>query len=506
MAQASKSSFVDLYTFLGLTPEAGTADIQSALKKCAQAAKAAKDPAEAKRIAKLFELGRANLLDAKRKRVYDKKWEVECGKEPFAEEMDWDWSMLEGVLPEGDPTADFDMADFLEHSADLPEVNPQGDYLKLQSLLTGGPITVKAVAETEEEGFGEPAVPTIPPVTGSAPPPPPATYKGSSSPKNKSLAKSIRKKRNQSTYLMIAAMLGSVGAIVGLLAFLLHYNNEDKPAETTTIIVTKAESPRGKTKGENEEPVKPRRSGLPEVGGMGNDPNEGGNTKSPMGEGSNMGQEPKPVQSQEPKPDPGMEPMTPDPEPEPEPELPAVVLTDTEKADWKDWMLDVREFAGQQEYGQAETELVKLEKAAKSKAQQDQLIRLKTAVDLAKTCQQAMLDAMSKLGPGSTFQVKSNEISFVEGSPQRLVVRIGGENKRYQLTEIPIGIVEGLVDLELDVVNQRARAARAAFILFHPKSNALTLPRARRILEEAERDGSVPAGTSLIFEDDYELE
>ena len=505
MTQASKSSFVDLYALLGLTPQSGTADIQSALKKCAHAAKAAKDPAEAKRISKLFELGKANLLDAKRKRAYDKKWQAECGSAPLSEdEMDWDWSMLERVLPEGDPTADFDMADFLEHSADLPEVNPQGDYLKLQSLLTGEPITVTAVVEAEVEGYSEPAVPTLTPVTGSAPPPPPAKYKSSSSPKNKSLAKSIRKKRNQSTYLMIAAMLGSVGAIVGLLAFLLQYNNEDKPAETTTIIVTKAEKPKGKAKGENDEPTKPRRSGLPQVGGMGTDSDEAGNTTPPMGEGSNMGQDPKPMQPQDPKPDPGMEPMTPESEPEPEP--PAVVLTDKEKADWKEGMLGVREFAGQQDYDQAESEIAKLERAAKSKAQQDQLIRLKTVVDLAKTCQRALLTAMSKLGPGSTFQVKSNEISFVEGGPQRLVVRIGGDNKRYQLTEIPIGIVEGLVDLELDVVNQRARAARAAFILFHPKSNALTLPRARRILEEAEGDGAVAEGTSLIFDDDYELE
>ncbi|MEM7478206.1 MAG: hypothetical protein AAF483_24735 [Planctomycetota bacterium] len=515
MSQASKSNvFVDLYGLLKL--EAMTNDrqaIESALRACGRLVKSTEDPAEKKRLSKLFELGKANLLDAKRKKQYDSIWQKELDvSKPSEERLDWDWEMLDAVLP-AEPAAGFDLSSYLQTAAELPEADPHADFLKLQSLLTGKPLEGQMGNDAEASSkevldlHAPPATVPSPPTLAPPPAPPQPKFRKRKSGK-KSLARSIRKKRDRSMYLVIGGMIASAAGLVGLLIVMTKPNeNEPEVAQKEEVIVvpanpTKPQQPEAPKIPSEQRP--PESSGLPNfdlADGTIQKNGDGMESMNQVGITSNNPAMPNDGMMEEPMvPDP-----MPEPEPEPEPEPPAVMLTEPEKSQWKTDMMKIRELLGKQDYKKAKAELDKQKKLAKTPEQEAQLIRLVTTADLAEQCYDALLDAMASMGPGATFQVKSNEIAFVEGSSERLVVRIGGTNKRYPLTEIPVGIVEGLVDLKLDKVNLRARAVRGAFILFHPKSNELVMPKARKMLEEAESEGRILEDTSLVFDDDYEL-
>ena len=165
-AKTSANTFVDLYSLLGLKPlEDDNEKIQNALRECVRTAKSAKasgDAKAAKRAAKLLELGKQNLLNEQRKQAYDLKWKSAQTAEQG--DLDWDWQELKGFLPEGDPSSDFDLANFIETSEPLPDLESQADYRQLLSILgveveeeaqeTGSPVTSISASSEKEVVIG----------------------------------------------------------------------------------------------------------------------------------------------------------------------------------------------------------------------------------------------------------------------------------------------------------------------------------------------------------------
>ena len=60
-----------------------------------------------------------------------------------------------------------------------------------------------------------------------------------------------------------------------------------------------------------------------------------------------------------------------------------------------------------------------------------------------------------KLESGSSFTIgNSTMISFVEGVASTLVIRLNGQNKRYLVSEMPLGLAIGLADIVLTTANR----------------------------------------------------
>ena len=484
---------------------------------------------------------------------------------PGVEEYkDWDWSELNAILPAGDFAAEFDLAAYLEHAATLPPQDLQDDYDKLQSLLGGapaqtaqpippspqrvvaneakpttatsasqatlaGPISAGLVEQPTSVPIqgqpvaSHPATSNLTPVAaiGSAPTAKPAGTNPNSaifnaSPKPSSLARKLRKKRDRSLLLASGGLLASVAAILGLIFVIVNSNKQDtKIADKNTQPNNPASMNQARPR-EAETPQKPKGSGLqipglenPSLGVNGGEavepnvadsepnrnvttaamqPNATANTvanEPPNAVGNKMNQETKPVPPSQPKPEPQ--------------------LSDADKTLWKEKMASVSQKIGLHQYSAAETELLEVRTLAKTAEQRVQLGRLERARKLAEECQQALVQAIQSLGGAETIQVGSRPISFIEGDAERLVIKLSGRNTTFKLTELPVGIFEGVVALKLDVANETDLARRAAFVLFHPKNNDLSLKKARERMKMAEDVGSVPRGMSEIFDEDYQL-
>ncbi len=147
----------NLYLLLGLSPlESDRQSITAALKKIAAKLKAAKDSGqtaqadEQARLQKLLTLGQQVLLDPSKKEQYDAQWQTVYGQARMAvaqpSKNQWSMGTLETLLPEGDPHAPFDMAEYLRSSQVRDPAIAEADLNKLITLLGGEPLPTSNVA------------------------------------------------------------------------------------------------------------------------------------------------------------------------------------------------------------------------------------------------------------------------------------------------------------------------------------------------------------------------
>ena len=202
------------------------------------------------------------------------------------------------------------------------------------------------------------------------------------------------------------------------------------------------------------------------------------------------------------QPGPEMQPTTPPTMTTPAP-MQEVEISDEEKAAWTEELKAISEHIGLHQYDSARSKLESAKSLAKTQAQKVEHTRLGLATQLAEECQQALVEAVTSLGAGETITVGSRPLSIVEGDSQKLIARLSGRNTTFQLTELPVGIFEGLIDLTLDIKNEAALARRAAFIMFHPKNNDLALKKARERMQAAEDAGKVPDGITELFDAEF---
>lgn len=545
-----KATVPDLYRLLDLSPlEGDRSRIEQALRQVLKHAKETQqsDPDESKRSARLLELGKQNLLDAKRKAAYDQKWKLAFGA-PTVEAVVSEWPLEElvEVLPEGDPNHPFDLSRFLEQSTELPESTSERDFQQLAALLNGdaeaGAASLEAVSLEKSSKQARPVVSTAEnPVqtqvfasganevaatdSGTSAGPPPLPTKSKNPARSHSIARNIRKKRERSLLFAVGGVLVSLVAVLSVLFLVLQNGKKQKGGESPQVASANPppEKPTGGNSGQPRKP--PSGSGLPQVAGltaeqadalqngdMSKKP-ESTMSSQPLNDGADDNQPNSSNQSAQQSsgsPDTGPpgngmamaggappENATSDSEP---------ILTDEDKQNWRNEMLAARRLLGEQKYEEASRQLDQLQEAAKTQQQQAQFVRLKTVASLAQECRQALVEAILGLGAGESFTVgKSTPVSFVEGSDVEVVLRISGRNQRFGLTTIPIGIVIGLVDLKLDLEHPSSLARKAAFILLHPGSNDVTLARAKSMMQTAVAERQVPKGIGAIFEDDYQL-
>jgi hypothetical protein len=185
---------------------------------------------------------------------------------------------------------------------------------------------------------------------------------------------------------------------------------------------------------------------------------------------------------------------------EPSEKTDAVQISEQEQRNWRKLVTRIRDDLGQQRYNAAGVALGSLQELAKTEEQKDELGRLSSVATCAEEFHVSLMEAIRGLNAGSMIRVKSTELSFVEATESTIVFRIAGKNQRFPLTELPVGILEALIDLKLDRESASSKAKRAAFILLHPRATDLVKPRMLKLMREAEDRGALTPGTSSLFE------
>jgi hypothetical protein len=196
-------------------------------------------------------------------------------------------------------------------------------------------------------------------------------------------------------------------------------------------------------------------------------------------------------------------PPTPQPTPEPtaEPDL-----TDAEKSKWHKAMKELLKTLGNQDFATAKKQLTESEALARTQLQKEQHKRIATVARLAEEYHGFLVDAITGLEASETFKIGgSTEAAFIEGNESAVSLKIRGRIQTFKLTEMQIGVANGLVDLKMDVAHPTSKARKAAFVLVHPKTNDLALKRAREQMAEAAGAGAVEADMATVFDEDYSL-
>lgn len=523
----------------------------------------------AQRAAKVVALCKKNLLDVERKPIYDRAWTKSFGAvstpepvpgpvhgpvhgptpvrtaEAKAPELEWDLDELEAYLPAEDPRSAFDLGGFLRYSASQPESNPLADYEKLQSFLGGTATATIAAPESisasvlmpeygvererqyddrepalDNDAFIKPKPPSLPQRV------PPGGF-----------AKQIRKKRNRAVLLSVGGVFGSLALVGGAFTVWL---NSNKPATKDATELAQATRPEKVKKDLPNDlnapnvPAVPQGSGLPKVAGLGGETAPDMTAEKPVE---------KPVENSVPmQAAPAMSPATMPPETTPattpptttpdttpatppttstttppptttEPTPPATpaptadpVLTDAEKSKWSKTMKELLKTLGNQDFAAAKKQLAESEALARTQLQKDQYKRIATVATLSEEYHGFLVDAINGLGAAETFKIGgSSEAAFIEGNDVGVVLKIRGKIQTFKLTELQIGVANGLVDLKMDTAHPKSLARKAAFVLVHPKTNDLALKRAREQMAEAAGSGAVDADMATVFDEDYSL-
>ncbi len=451
----------------------------------------------------------------------------------------WDLSELQSLLPLGEPTAALDLAEATEvetqWSSRLAAVMAfDGQFDQLRSQLSAAASATPVESEPKPASVAPPAGPSRPATEPTVPEaatdrtelapiinlsqPLPSTVVPS-------ISKRLRKKKERGLLWMAISALAGVGLVVGVAGWLLNPAKVEVAQLPNQAQLNSLTVPATASSNSAESNAPPRRSGLPQVQGL-----EPGTDL--MANSSHFSQPPENFGDL-----PASAPSTGDAfdvaavdasqtideamaasmselpmasaEPEPADSEPADgELTAAEQQQWKLGLLTARNLIADQQYSQAAEQLSASREMAKTVAQTAQLERWLTVNQLALELHDALQRAIAGLGPGETFMVgSSTTVSFVGFEDSRLALRVRGQSQAYQLTELPIGLVYGLTDLQMDRSHPRSLARKAAFALVHPaaQGNELAMSKSVEWMAEAIAAGAVADDMDQIFADSSDI-
>jgi hypothetical protein len=150
-----------------------------------------------------------------------------------------------------------------------------------------------------------------------------------------------------------------------------------------------------------------------------------------------------------------------------------------------------------------------LDKAV-TKEGKEQTLRLDQAGQLYRIYVDSFEEAKRKAKGASTLKVGAAEVSIVEATAEKLVVRAQGQNKTYMWDKLPLGIAAALSDLGLSESEPVDVAARAIYFSVTPyyqeeaRANNLISKRIDGWFERSAGKGSVRADLKQFLTDKYE--
>ncbi len=535
-----------LYDILGLKAfESDPNTIKQAVLQCIQKIKSfdpALDPQGAQQVASLVDRARKQLLDPAIKSAYDQKLKSATTASPVANvtpnssatttkaaavggnttasETTRDDDELDAWFPSADPQAAFDLDRYI---AKMAQANP--------NLVAVETVEAVEVESTSSVAVLEPPIPDPSPVISTLQQAAAPSQTNRLNPISQTpVRKTVRRRKDRTAWLYIGGfVLGSL-AVLGVGAFLLKQSQDSKKQ------VTINEPPAPVIRNSNKPSVKPadspkpnpaqREPGVaaqmdkfkldatpavaPEEDSKEEPTSENASVETSMEEDETVAtNENEPSEASDIETEPMTEPMpeattemTNSEESPSEPEKGPLSADDRKilvaalKAARKaitDWDFDAFD-------DQIEIALP----LAREAPYDDQLARLDQLGQLQRIAVEGLKTAISKLSSGETFKVMRNEVAFVEGNDEQIVVRAGGKNERHPLKTLPMGLALGLFDLALDTDAPQDVAARGVYLALHPKANKAMKQRSEELLKKASESDKIRKDLLDALRDKYE--
>ena len=132
-----------------------------------------------------------------------------------------------------------------------------------------------------------------------------------------------------------------------------------------------------------------------------------------------------------------------------------------ESPEWNKSMNQARELLFQGDIAKFETMMGPAIANAMTPEGKEKALRLDQLGQLYKIYVDGFPEARRKARGASTLKVGNNEISIVEATPEKIIVRSLGKNQTYEWDKLPFGIAAALSDLALSDTAPVDLAARA---------------------------------------------
>ena len=339
------------------------------------------------------------------------------------------------------------------------------------------------------------------------------------------LVEQLRSRRRRRNLLAVGGMVLAALGLLGFASFRFVSNrqqvaqqNRNKPVDRPTDnlqgnAIPGADPSNAKppdlnigatTKGRNRRG--PNESPLPEL------PSVGFSTPDaslPMTDNPAMAKPPDAPSNPEPAPEPAPE-TPPEPSPVPSPVPTPEPAMANETPEWKAGMAKAKEALVSRDPSKFEPLIAAMLGKATTKLGKDQTARLDQAGQLLKIYAESFEEAKIKAKGASSLKVGAAEVSIVESTPEKLIIRAQGKNQSYEWDKLPFGIAAAICDLGLSESAPVDIAARAIFFSIHPfyqeaaKSNNLVTKRIDGWFERSLGKESVRADLKQFLTDRYE--
>jgi len=159
----------------------------------------------------------------------------------------------------------------------------------------------------------------------------------------------------------------------------------------------------------------------------------------------------------------------------------------------------------EQNFKAAELQLSKAEAAAKVPKHKEAVARLKEVAGYVNQFRQAVEAAIKGMSGGESFKVGgSTQVSFVEALPDKVILRVAGMNKTYQLNDMPPGLAVALADRKLSASDPTSRIIKGAYLLVHKRADSETHDKAKTWWQEAEAAGADLSRLKPFLTDNYD--
>jgi len=105
-----------------------------------------------------------------------------------------------------------------------------------------------------------------------------------------------------------------------------------------------------------------------------------------------------------------------------------------------------------------------------------------------------------------SFKVGSSTIvGMVEADTKRVILRVAGQNKTYQYSDMPVGLAAALADMKLEGSDPVSRVVKGAYVACHRSSSPDQLKTAKTWWEEATLGGADVSHLMPFLTDSYDL-
>ena len=329
------------------------------------------------------------------------------------------------------------------------------------------------------------------------------------------LVEQLRSRRRRRNLLAVGGMVLAALGLLGFASFRFVSNRQQVAQQDRN---KPAERPTDNALGNALPGANPSNTKTPDlnIGATTKGRNRKGANELPLPELPSVGFSEPPVQmppdaasTPEPAPEPVPEPApetTTEPTPAPTPE-PAMA---NETPEWKAGMAKAKEALVSRDPGKFEPLIAAMLDKATTKLGKDQTARLDQAGQLLKIYAESFEEAKLKAKGASSLKVGATEVSIVESTPEKLIVRAQGKNQSYEWDKLPFGIAAAICDLGLSDSAPVDIAARAIFFSIHPfyqeaaKSNNLVTKRIDGWFERSLGKESIRADLKQFLTDRYE--